>query len=333
MNLHPVSLDELRAALSAANAQRERLTTVDRQAFTRVVEYQPADMTVTAEAGLTLAALQARLAEHGQWLPVDPSGADRMTLAGLLNTNASGPRRFGYGTLREHLLGLRIALADGRVIKSGGKVVKNVAGYDLLKLFVGSHGTLGVIVEATFKVRPLPEREEFVATPCSTFDQAAAVIEAVLGSELTPVVLDLHNVPERSLQAASASEVERASKRPEGRAPFTLVLGFAGTREEVEWQTAKVAGLCKAERASLDYDQHFWRNGSTGPVQRLSVLPSRLASALPTLEAAEFVARAGNGVIYYRGGPPPPKTEVPAALTRRVKDIFDPNHVFPELPL
>ena len=316
MKIRPDNLEILRAALSAAHAKRERITTVDLQAFTRVVEYQPADMTVTAEAGLTLAALQARLAEHGQWLPVDPPGADRMTLAGLLNTNASGPRRFGFGTLREHLLGLKIALADGRVIKSGGKVVKNVAGYDLLKLFVGSHGTLGVIVEATFKVRPLPEREEFVATPCSTFDQAAALIEAVLGSELTPVVLDLHKLSTPNPQPAT-----------------TLVLGFSGTCEEVEWQTAKVAGLCKAERASLDYDPHFWRNGSTGPVQRLSVLPSRLASALPTLEAAEFVARAGNGVIYYRGGPPPPKTEVPAALTRRVKDIFDPNHVFPELPL
>ena len=316
MNFRPANLDDLRAALSAANAQRERITTVDLQAFTRVVEYQPADMTVTAEAGLTLAALQARLAEHGQWLPVDPPGVDRKTLAGLLNTNASGPRRFGYGTIREHLLGLKIVLADGRLIKSGGKVVKNVAGYDLLKLFVGSHGTLGVIVEATFKVRPLAEREEFVATTCSTFEQTAALIEAVLGSELTPVVLDLHNLSTLNAQPST-----------------TLVLGFAGTREEVEWQTAKVAGLCKAERASLDYDQHFWRNGSTGPVQRLSVLPSRLASALPPLEAAEFVARAGNGVIYYRGGPPPPKTEVPAALTRRVKDIFDPNHVFPELPL
>src|SRR5262245_10838806 len=151
MNLQIATLDDLRAALTAANAKRERLMTVDLRAFDRVVEYHPEDMTVTAEAGLTLAALQSRLAEHGQWLPIDPAGTEQMTLAGLLNTNASGPRRFAYGTVREHVLGLKIVLADGRLIKSGGKVVKNVAGYDLLKLFVGSHGTLGVIVEATFK--------------------------------------------------------------------------------------------------------------------------------------------------------------------------------------
>lgn len=333
MNLHPASLDELRAALNAANAKREHIASVDLRAFTRMVEYEPADMTVTAEAGLTLAALQARLAEHGQWLPVDPANADRLTLADLLNANLSGPRCFGYGTIREHLLGLRVALADGRVIKSGGKVVKNVAGYDLLKLYVGSHGTLGVIVEATFKVRPLPEREDLIATSCATFEQASALIEAVLASELTPVVLDLHCLAERGLQAASASEGERPSKRPEGRPPFTLVLGFAGTREEVEWQTARATELCQTAPASLDYDHRFWRTGSAEPVQRLSVLPSRLASALETLGAAEFVARAGNGVVYYRAGTPPPKAEVPAALTRGVKDIFDPNHVFPELPL
>src|SRR5438552_3360089 len=107
-------------------------------------------MTVTVETGLTLAALQARLAERGQWLPIDPPNPQTATLADILNANGSGPHRFGFGTIREHLLGLTVALADGRLIHSGGKVVKNVAGYDLCKLFVGSHGTLGVAVEATF---------------------------------------------------------------------------------------------------------------------------------------------------------------------------------------
>jgi FAD/FMN-containing dehydrogenase len=316
MTIFPANQEELRETLSAANAKRERITAVDLQAFTRVVDYQPADMTITAEAGLTLTALQARLAEHGQWLPLDPAGAEQITLEDLLNANLSGPRRFGYGTVREHLLGLKIALADGRIIKSGGKVVKNVAGYDLLKLFVNSHGTLGVIVEATFKVRPKPDQEEFVATTCPSFDKAGGLIEAVLASELAPVVFDLHNLSPPNPQSLA-----------------TLVLGFAGTRREVEWQTTKAATLFHAQPASLDYDKHFWRNGSTGPTQRLSVLPSRLASAVQMLGAAEFVARAGNGAIYYRGGLPPPKSEAPANLMRRIKDIFDPNHVFPELAL
>jgi glycolate oxidase FAD binding subunit len=90
------------------------------------------------------------------------------SIAEILNSNASGPRRLGYGTIREHLLGITVAMADGRLIHSGGKVVKNVAGYDLCKLFVGSRGSLGVLVEATFKVGPLPEVERFVAARCDS---------------------------------------------------------------------------------------------------------------------------------------------------------------------
>jgi len=106
---------------------------------------------------------------------------------------ASGPRRFGYGTIRDYLIGLKVVLADGTLISSGGKVVKNVAGYDLTKLFIGSHGSLGVIVEATFKLRPLPELEKFVQAKCDSLEKADAFIEAVLNSELTPIVVDLHN--------------------------------------------------------------------------------------------------------------------------------------------
>src|SRR5207248_4275632 len=112
----------------------------------------------------------------------------------MLNSNISGPRRFGYGSIREHLLGLKVVLADGRLIHCGGKVVKNVAGYDLCKLFVGSRGSLGVLLEATFKVRPLPEVEQFVGARCDSLSAAAALLEAVRDSELTPVVLDLHNL-------------------------------------------------------------------------------------------------------------------------------------------
>ena len=142
------SVAEIASALAAFSGKPEKVSGFDLSQMQRVLEYAPEDMTVSVEAGTTLAQLQARLAEHKQWLPIDPAGADTLTVGALLAGNQSGPRRFGYGTIREHLIGIKVVPANGRVIKAGGKVVKNVAGYDLCKLFVGSRGTLGVIVEA-----------------------------------------------------------------------------------------------------------------------------------------------------------------------------------------
>ena len=162
MIYQPATIAQLREQITAANNRSEKSVQFNLQPLSRVIEHTPEDMTVTVETGLTLSALQERLKQRGQWLPIDPPNPDAASIADILNANASGPRRFGYGTIREHLLGIKVVLADGRVIQNGGKVVKNVAGYDLCKLFVGSRGSLGVIVEATFKVRPLPEAEQFV---------------------------------------------------------------------------------------------------------------------------------------------------------------------------
>jgi len=111
-----------------------------------LLEHEPGDLTVTAEAGMTLADLQTALRARGQWLSLDPPDAERATLGGVVAANASGPRRQLYGTVRDLLIGLTVVTADGSLLHGGGKVVKNVAGYDLPKLFVGSHGTLGIIV-------------------------------------------------------------------------------------------------------------------------------------------------------------------------------------------
>src|SRR5712692_7088567 len=173
-------------------------------------------MTVVVEAGISLEALQKKLATRGQWLPIDPPRPEATSIGDVLNANASGPRRFGYGTVRDYLIGIKVALADGRVIKAGGKVVKNVAGYDLCKLFVGSQGSLGVIVEATFKLRPLPEAEQFVQARCESVDKAGQMVDAVLESDLVPVVLDLHNVS--TFNSRSAND-------------YCVVLGCAGSRE------------------------------------------------------------------------------------------------------
>src|SRR5438477_8627578 len=168
MTCRPATIQQLTEELAGANNRGEQRIAFDLATLNRVIEYNPADMTVTVEAGLTLAALQEQLAKRGQWLPIDPPNPDATTIADMLNSNISGPRRFGYGSIREHLLGLKVVLADGRLIHCGGKVVKNVAGYDLCKLFVGSRSSLGVLLEATFKVRPLPEVEQFVGALCDS---------------------------------------------------------------------------------------------------------------------------------------------------------------------
>src|SRR6267378_4386008 len=158
MILRASTVAEVSDTLAGACASKSRIESVDLRAMSNILEYRPEDMTVTIHTGISLAVLQTQLANRGQWLPIDPPNPERLTIDELLNRNLSGPRRFGYGTIREHLIGLTAVLADGRIIHNGGKVVKNVAGFDLCKLFVGSHWSLGIIVEATFKLRPLPPR-------------------------------------------------------------------------------------------------------------------------------------------------------------------------------
>ena len=122
----------------------------------RIVEHVPGDLVVIAEAGLPLATLQEALAKTNQWLALDPDLAPEATIGGLVATNATGPRRLRYGGVRDQIIGIHVVLPDGTIAKGGGKVVKNVAGYDLPKLFTGAMGTLGVIVSATFRLYPLP---------------------------------------------------------------------------------------------------------------------------------------------------------------------------------
>jgi FAD/FMN-containing dehydrogenase len=326
--LRPRSIEALTTSLTQANAERRAIGAFDLASLNRLIEHKPEDMTATAEAGLTLAELQKQLAVGGQWLPIDPPHPERLSLGTLLATNASGPRRFGYGTVRDYVIGLKVTLPDGRLISSGGKVVKNVAGYDLTKLFIGSRGSLGVIVEATFKLRPLPEAERLIQTRCESLDQAERLLEAVLDSDLTPVVLDLHQsgraespTPPLPGQRAAGSETQPY--------PLSFVVGFAGTTLEVDWQLRRAAELGLTENATLDYEREFW--AGNGTAQKVSVLPSRLIQTLRGI-SAPFVARAGNGLIYHRGAPRP-SDEPAAKLCQRLKQAWDPQNILPPPPL
>ena len=160
-------------------------------ALDQVVEYEPADLTITAEAGIRFARLQSLLAEQGQVLALDPPAEDDATLGGLIATNASGPLRFAYGTARDLVIGTRVANADGALTRSGGRVVKNVAGYDLNKLYIGSLGTLGIIVELSLKLAPIPPASASVIAQFADLDDVGRLLGAVVHSPLSPLAVEL----------------------------------------------------------------------------------------------------------------------------------------------
>lgn len=211
------------------------------ESLTAITDYQPADLTVTAQAGVTLAHLQSVLAEHGQWLPLDVACPERQTLGGIIAARADSLRRLSCGSVRDSLLGVAVVNAQGEVVKGGGKVVKNVAGYDLPKLYCGSWGTLGIVTEATFKVAPLPEASATVLLPLEAERNSEDVLDALLGSELEPSFLVL-------LNPAAAYDILEG-----GAISQYVAVGFDGSSEAVAWQLETVGyseGVLGADAAA-----------------------------------------------------------------------------------
>jgi glycolate oxidase FAD binding subunit len=276
----------------------------------RVLEHEPGDLTATVQAGMTVRHLQAALTARGQWLSLDPPDPDRATIGGVLAANASGSRRHLYGTARDVLIGVAVVCADGAVIHGGGKVVKNVAGYDLPKLFVGAFGTLGVIVEATLKLRPRPETETLVAARFRALKDCGLAVRSVMDSDLIPTAIDL-------LDGEAASAIGLAGDRP------VLAIGFDGLAEQVAWQRAELQRLIAEAGGSemRELPASTWeilpvaahRALPAAAVMRLSVLPARVAEVIEratgTARAsglrAAFAARAGVGDLTgaLSGGP------------------------------
>jgi glycolate oxidase FAD binding subunit len=269
----------------------------------RVVEHEPGDLTVTAEAGMTISALQRALTARGQWLSLDPPDAQTATIGGVLSANAWGSRRHLYGTARDLLIGVTVVCADGAVVKGGGKVVKNVAGYDLPKLFVGAFGTLGVIVEATLRLRPKPDVETLLASRFGSLKDGGLAARAIMASDLIPSAIDL-------LDPDAAGAIGLGGDRP------ALVVGFDGLAEQVAWQQA-VLGQLLTEAGGEDPKEVGAETWDALPsaaarafvdpvaVMRLSVLPARVAEVIERagdmargsgLRAA-FSAHAGVGAI------------------------------------
>jgi glycolate oxidase FAD binding subunit len=201
---------------------------VDLRSLNQVIDYPARDMTITVQAGITIAELQRVLARENQRLPVDVPLADQATLGGALAVNSSGPRRYGFGTLRDYVIGISAINDAGQEFKAGGRVVKNVAGYDLCKLLIGSLGTLGIITQVTLKLRPVPEERALVVLACDPPD-VAALLDALHESGSRPVCIDLYN-------AAAVQSFPGDIARLLPHAPRLLVVGFEEKRETVAWQ-------------------------------------------------------------------------------------------------
>jgi len=197
-----------------------------------IVDHVPEDLTVTVCAGMPFAALRDALARHGQFLPLDPPHVVRgATVGGIIAANSNGFGRFRYGSVRDLLLGVRAALPDGTIARAGGRVVKNVAGYDLNKLFIGSFGTLGVLVEATFKILPLPPVTRAAEATFATAGDAFGAADAIVRTSLRPTALVVERTDDRRWRVVIAAAGERAPV-DRASAEFTRVCAARGATAE-----------------------------------------------------------------------------------------------------
>jgi len=222
----------------------------------RVLIHEPDDLTISVEAGITLGTLRELTARHGQMLPIDPPLSGRATIGGLLATAADGPRRLGYGTLRELTIGITVVEASGRISRGGGMVVKNVSGFDMMKLYLGSLGTLAIIASANFKLLPIPRA---AATLLCTFDDpvaAFAAIEAIQLTQLTPTAAEYLNdaalkALDRSGSCALALRAEGLSTSERADAE-TQVINLSRKYGEIEVMGASGAVIACRPRGGFD---------------------------------------------------------------------------------
>jgi glycolate oxidase FAD binding subunit len=267
--------------------------------LSRVVEHAPSDQIIAVEAGITLGELQRTAAAHGQRLALDPPLSERRTIGGLLATNGFGPRRTRYGSLRDLIIGVSLVRADGALAKGGGKVVKNVAGFDLPKMMVGSLGTLGLVATATFRLHPLPESDVTLVAPARTARGVRELVTAMRDAQLEPA-------------AVAALSAEKG---------LELGIRFEGFEEGVKEQVDRALALAARNAAECDaLDEAaaaaFWaRHDATrtaGPLRaKVALLPSAFEEfferVLPTLRAAfseaAFAVYPTLGISFFSGVP------------------------------
>jgi glycolate oxidase FAD binding subunit len=310
--LNPATPEELAEALHAAAASNRTVALfgnrtkrrmagaesaadecISTAAMRRVIEYEPRDLTISVEAGLPWRELTCLLARNRQMVPLDPTFADSATVGGVIASNSSGPRRRWFGTARDLVIGMRYATLEGKLVQSGGMVVKNVAGLDTGKLMIGSFGTLAAVAVVNFKLCPIPERERSFLLP---FDSAAASMAArdrILKSALQPAAIDLMN------PAAGASV---------GKRVWLLLVRVAGNAPVLDRTERELALLGDGRALDDGMQPALWRHieeftpwflqgQADGAVVRASCTLKELEGVMGSFEGPA-IARAGSGVCY-----------------------------------
>lgn len=255
----------------------------------KILEHAWADLTVTVEAGCTIQTLQQTLAQHGQRLAIDPLWPDKATVGGILSTNDSGALRLRFGALRDLIIGVTIALADGTLASSGGRVVKNVAGYDLPKLVTGALGTLGVITRAVFRLHPLPLQARSFSISVANPDEAQKLVLAIQDSKLAHVALQSHFSAESS--------------------PIIDIL-FEGTEAGLDAQASHLRSLCRSTQISeaspnvWNARQELWSFSSAEEtaIAKVSTLPADLARTIELFRSAADSSRLRWKSLMYATG-------------------------------
>ena len=288
------SLDEAAEALRAATAEGRRVRIgddLDTQGMTRILEHEAGDLTCTVESGIRLSALNATLAAHGQRLSLDPPGDP--TIGACLAAALSGPLRHRFGSPRDLVLGVTLVLADGTVANAGGKVVKNVAGYDLGKLVCGSQGRLALIARVSLRLHPVPAA---AGTLVAESGDPASMVAALMRSQLVPSALDV-------------------------LCPGTVAVLFEGSETAVASQLERARALLGGEQAGAGvWDEARRRQAAARG--RLRFAPGDLRQALEGLD--EAVVRAAAGVAYVPDEVGDDTAEPVRALQERVRARFDP---------
>src|SRR5260370_11898939 len=299
--LIPGSPEELAAQLAEANARSQAITlfgnstkaamggpiapsevTISTAGLNRVLQYEPRDLTVSVQAGITFSELSRLLAEHGQMVPLDPSFTGQATVGGIVAENIGGPRRRLYGTARDMVIGMTFATLEGKVIRSGGMVVKTVAGLDMGKLMIGSFGTLAAIGVVNFRVHPMPAATRTFVQEFERVEDAIAARDAVLKSVLQPAVIDILKSAEGYQlliqSAASPTVLDRYPRELSARA-------VEGGEEEVLWENIR------------EFTPRFLAEHENGAVTRISCALSDVGAVLRSLPTTAL-ARAGSRVCY-----------------------------------
>ncbi len=269
---------------------------VSTQKLDRLIDHAVGDLTITVEAGMTLRKLQTTLATAGQFLPIDPAYPELATMGGLIATADTGSYRHRYGGVRDFLLGISFVRADGKIAKAGGRVVKNVAGYDMMKLFTGAYGTLGILTEVTFRVYPLPPDSATVILT-GAVEGLIETAKILLASTLTPIAIDV-------VSAAFSQHLE-LSNSP------SLIVKFATLPESVTQQSAQLLDIAKrlGLKGGIWRDtqaEALWQNlqtgiwGTTEIACKLGVRPNTAISTLTILD--QLTDRTQRGIVHLASG-------------------------------